>query len=939
MAVERDGVATAVGARRVSAALACLLVRANQSVSTDALVEAVWPDDPPAGADSTLESHLFRLRQLLEPDHQRGKPFTTVVRDAAGYRLAATTGQVDSLLFEQLAGEARDLLVTAQPERSLARCNEALTLWRGAPWAPHSDELWASASTARLYQLRSQVTRQRIESLLQLGDPESALTDVEPLLDADPLDEGLWELSMLAAYRLGRIGQALETYTRARSALIDHTGLEPGPQLRDLQSKILDHDTSLTGPARPAVPVTRPEPEVHVPSPRTKLIGRTVEVTDLLAAVSSEPLLTVVGSAGCGKTRLVIEVARQAASGFPDGVWFIDLTATNDAEQLLDTLTSTLGLAAPEVGTVTQALQAFTRTRRMLLVLDNCEHLLEEVADLVDALLDQRSETVLLATSREPLAIAGERVVPLLPLPVPTSDGDDATGLAQAPAVQLFLQSLTSAGPRPTVPSGGPEDEQKTHDLRLAAQICEAVDALPLAIELAAGQARSYTLEEILTRVRTDSASLARTGRGGSRHHATLSGAIKLSVDTLTPEELSLHQALAVVPGPVTTEVAAHLVGCSVGAAAAGLTNLVHRSMLNAIPPLRPGGPTRFAQLVTIRSQSLSVLTADTHQRLQQRRDAWVEDLMAAMPTIGHASELDWFKQIDDNLPAVRATLQHCLVEHPHRVGSFVAPRLTSYFFYRGMIVEWERWTRLAASSPGGEPFDRLVAGCCHVNAATQAGRGSFIRPWLDELESFQYPLSAAETVLLVHHMLNVVFAGYLSDEFDQSIRAAKVMRKFADDTGDPGADLFAELGQVACAAQTESAASIEPVVEDLFRRSTAAANHLAAWAAAALGVTSSLVSQRPDIGLRWSDEITQIFGEIGAEPSSAIVEMQGLLLAAGQPFEAVRTIARSRALARRAGTAWPTQRKSAEVLQAAQSQLAAADAERAYQQGFLDRG
>ena len=278
-----------------------------------------------------------------------------------------------------------------------------------------------------------------------------ALNDLDPLLDDEPLDESLWSMAMLAAYRLGRVGQALETYTRARRTLIEEAGIEPGQQLRDLQAKILDRDQDLQPPTRATNQPPTQQPEIHLPIRRTELIGRDDEVEALVAAATTHQLVTLVGPAGCGKTRLVIEAAQHAAPAFPDGVWFVDLTAANDHGQLLDAITSALGLAPPEIGTVTDALWTFARSRRMLLVLDNCEHLLDDVADLLDQALGQRSELALLTTSREPLDLDGEHIHTLTPLPVPSLqhlDPDETAALADIPAVRLFLQRLQVAAPQ-----------------------------------------------------------------------------------------------------------------------------------------------------------------------------------------------------------------------------------------------------------------------------------------------------------------------------------------------------------------------------------------------------------------------------------------------------------------------------------------------------------
>ena len=938
LAIERHAVSQPVRGQRVSAILAALLIRANQPVSSDALIEAVWSGSPPDGAATTLESHLWRLRQALEPDHQRGQPFTTVVHDGTGYRLAATDEQVDSLLFEKLTGEAHDLLVTDQPGRALTRCDDALALWRGEPWAPHSDELWATASTSRMHQLRAQLRRHRIECLLQMGNPETALNDLDPLLDDEPLDERLWSMAMLAAYRLGRVGQALETYTRARRTLIEEAGIEPGQQLRDLQAKILDRDQDLTAPTGPVDVSSARQPEIHLPVRRAELIGRDSEVAAVIAAVSAHQLVTVVGPAGCGKTRLVIEAAREAAPSFPDGVWFVDLTAAKDHGQLLDAITSALGLSPPEVGTVTDALWSFAGSRRMLLVLDNCEHLLDDVAELLDLALGQRSELALLTTSREPLAIDGEHVHNLSPLAVPSlRDLDHTEIVAEIPAVRLFLQRLHVTVPHFNTAATKNETGGDADTVRLAAQICQAVDGLPLAIELAAGQARSYTLDEILARVRSDSASLARTGRGGPRHHATLAGAIKLSVDTLTPDERTLHQAIAVIPGPLTTDLAAHLTGNSVGDAAARLANLAYRSMLTPLTPLRLGGPSRFSQLATIRDQSLAVLTPDSRQRLQQRRDAWVADLIADGPKFGHAGEGDWFSRIDDNLAAVRATLHHGLVEEPNTIGAFVASRLELYWIYRGMLLEWERWTGLAAASPAAEPFDRLTAGCSHVQASILTRRGGLAGRWMDDLEVYPLPLSKDQQAWLVHYMLSVMLACHIMGDIEEGRRAATLMRQLADSCKDPDADLMAEVAEVLTLSQTGDPTTVLPRIDEVWQHARRAKNRYATWAAAAAGMISGAVGNIPAAGLRWSEILLDVFEQAGAEHPTMATEMRGMLLAAdGQPYESIRAIARSRALARRSGERWPLQPETTQILQAAQASLPAAEAERAYKQGLL---
>ena len=282
------------------------------------------------------------------------------------------------------------------------------------------------------------------------------------VLAAEPLRERPWEQYMLAAARVGRVEDALAAYRRADRLFRDELGVEPGAELRQLQQLVLSGGAATTttrqinppavgllpggllpgglptgglsaaGP-NPIDPGALPgRPEVHLPRQRSRLIGRDKEVADLARRLSTAATVTVVGVGGCGKTTLAVATAARVADDFPGGVWFVDLTAALDAEQVGAAAASALGLAGDGTGTAVDTLRAFTRTRRMLLVLDNCEHVLDSVAELVDDLHVPGSRLVVLATSREPLEVDEEELVELAPLPV----GDAVT----SPAVELFLE-------------------------------------------------------------------------------------------------------------------------------------------------------------------------------------------------------------------------------------------------------------------------------------------------------------------------------------------------------------------------------------------------------------------------------------------------------------------------------------------------------------------
>ncbi|ODU06306.1 MAG: hypothetical protein ABS81_05110 [Pseudonocardia sp. SCN 72-86] len=490
--VELDNAPQRVPAGRLSGALAILLVHAGKPVGDDALADAMWADGSPR-TTSTLDSHVFRLRRVLEPGRRAGDPSSTLVREAGGYRLVVATDQVDSLRFARLAVDAADLLAQGAPDRALRRTTEALASWRGRPWGDAADASWASAAVARLDELHEQVRETHIGALLATGATEPALAELEIALAEHPLRERLWAHRMVALRDSGRRADALATYTRARTTLVDELGVEPGPELRAVHASLLADDapapTRALPPARTAA--------VHLPVARQRLIGRDAELDALTADVTTRPLVTLAGPAGCGKTRLAVEVARRAADAFPDGARFVDLTSATP-DRVLDTVCSAVELPPPVSGDAVAGLRTLVRDRRMLLVLDNCEHVVDAAAELVEQLLSAGPELAILATSREPLEVVDERVHVLGPL-------------AAGPAAELFLERLHD------VAGDHPADE-----LAVTAEIVAAVDGLPLALELAAGRARAYSLAEIAAQVRADASSLSRIGRGRASHHAAV---------------------------------------------------------------------------------------------------------------------------------------------------------------------------------------------------------------------------------------------------------------------------------------------------------------------------------------------------------------------------------------------------------------------------------
>ena len=441
---------------RLNAVLATLLLHLNRRVSTDLLLDAVWGESVTESSHSTLETHIWRLRRLLEPGRGRGQAANVLVNDAGGYRLLAQPDEVDSARFEQLGLEVLDLGTTQQPERALQAADQALTLWRGAPFEPVAERPWAVGPIARLNEIRAQLQERRIDAILGVGRPELAVGELEPLLADQPYRERLWWLRMLALHRAGRSEDALATFRTARRTLIDEVGIDPGAELVELQRQILDQDPALRPSAVQPAPTPPREVEVHLPRARP-VVGRAGELEELAAALGSSALVTIVGGAGSGKTLLGTAAARSAAATYPDGIWFVDLSVVESTADVAAEIVAAVKIAMPETSTPLSVLTAYGTDRRVLLVLDNCEQILDQVAEVAELLTEPGRQVRLLVTSRESLGVDGEAVITVGPLPVGSEVPTSGKGVG--PAVALFLERARStrppSPPRTSSPSAG----------------------------------------------------------------------------------------------------------------------------------------------------------------------------------------------------------------------------------------------------------------------------------------------------------------------------------------------------------------------------------------------------------------------------------------------------------------------------------------------------
>ena len=690
---------------RRRALLGLLALRTPDVVSVSALVDGVWRDRPPPSAAKTLRAHVAYLRRTLAAADLDG-----LIRTAPpGYALAVDADQVDIHRFEALSRRGRAALAAGAVDQAVQLLTAALRLWRGDVLADCPVGEWARAEVARVEQARLDVLEELFAARIASGGHVEAGAELETAVAQHPLRERLWELLMISLYRGGRQGDALGTYRRARETLVAELGIEPGPALRRLESAILRGDEALPAVSAPALTTPPPDPDpdgARLPVPITALVGRQQEIAEVAGLVAARRLVTLTGVGGCGKTRLAV------AERYPAGVRFVDLTALTEPESLPATVAAALGVPrAVDIGQ-TDALQRHLRPMSLLLVLDNCEHLVGAAARLIESLLGHCPELRVLTTSRETLGVLGEVAWPVPPLPIPP-DGDPTPGLAairEYDAVRLFLDRAAVSAVRDLTDA----------DAAALAAICSGLDGLPLAIELAAARTAVLTVPEIAERIHDP--VLLRYRQAGSRsHHNALSSTMAWSYDLLDPASQSRFRRLAVFAGGFTLDAARTVWSDAADPALEGMGGLLAKSLVAM--DRRPGG-ARYRLLETLRQYAGDRLAAHPEEEATARRRhaAYYRSLCEEIdrelrgPKLGDL--LDRLAVEHDNL---RAALVWYGAHQPGLEALRFASALARYCHLRGRYAEGRRWLRDALKHYDGPPVSELA------RALTEAARLAFL--------------------------------------------------------------------------------------------------------------------------------------------------------------------------------------------------------------------
>jgi predicted ATPase/DNA-binding SARP family transcriptional activator len=650
--------------------LAMLLLAAGQLVPADRLIDELWGEALPRDPAAALRTQISRLRRALGPAGG------SLVTADGGYRLSFHRRQLDTARFEDALAAAAH----AAGEQGLRILDEALGLWRGPALAEFAGRPFARPDAVRLDELRVVAQERRAELMLTLGPAENAVADLQAIVAEHPERERARGLLMQALYQGGRHTDALASFRSWRGYLAEDQGLDPSPALERIEQDILRH----------ALPVAQSVPQRArraLPLPVTSFVGRDEDrlaVTGLLGEVR---LLTLHGPGGVGKTRLALEVISRIGARYRDGICFCDLAALARPGSVTRAIATAVGVSERAFRPLDDQLVEALAGRQLLLVLDNCEHVADDIAVIAERLLRETRDITVLATSRERLGVDGEQVWPVKPLP---ADGPGS------PAMRLFLDRARAADP-----AAG----QETGDAEAIADLCAGLDGLPLAIELAAARLPGMTPGELAESLQDRFGLLAAGHRADSRHRS-LRAVADWSYQLLTTAEQALFDELSVFRGWFDIGAARAITAPDRdGTDVARLVlHLVDRSLITAG---RDGGAARYRMLETLRGYGLERLEQRGELDAARGRHArWAAELVTqAARGLRGAGEAGWAARLDAHIGDLRAA-HSWLTGHDTELSLRMCAELHWYALLRCQS-EVFRWAEVSAVAAAGSrsPF------------------------------------------------------------------------------------------------------------------------------------------------------------------------------------------------------------------------------------------
>ncbi len=680
-----DGVLADVPGDRLRGLLIALALEPGHAVPKATLVDWIWGERPPSGAANALQRLVSRLRKAL--------PEGLVEGQTDGYRLRVEPDAVDAVRFERLVGQARN----DEDPRRVRLLREALALWRGAAMQDVGlqDSAAFDAAVTRLEGLRLTAMEDRFDAEISLGHGVDLVTELTDLVAAHPVRERLVAALMRALVVTGRDTEALLVYQRMREALADALGVDPSPELSALHVALLRGELGRREENR----------KTNLRAELTSFVGRDADVAAVREFIAGHRLTTLIGPGGSGKTRLATETARTLLGDLPDGAWLVELASIGADGDVAQSALAGLGLRDALLGSAPNAepmdrLIAAIRERETLLILDNCEHVIESAASFAHRVLGECQRLRILATSREPLGITGEALWQVEPLALP-AEGADPGEIESSQAVQL-LQDRAGAVRKDLATDG--------RMLSNMARVCRALDGMPLAIELAAARLRTMSLDQLANRLDDRFRLLTSGSRTALPRHKTLRAVVDWSWELLTDAERMVLRRLSVFSGGASLEAAERVCvgdGVEQKQVLELLTALAEKSLLLAEGDSAP----RYRMIGTIKEYAGHRLAEAGESDLARHAHlAYFTELAeTAEPHLRRAEQLEWLAALEAEHDNIGSAMRGAIAAGEAHGAMRLAAGAGWYWWLSGHRAEGMELLIAATKTPG-EVTDEIRA-------------------------------------------------------------------------------------------------------------------------------------------------------------------------------------------------------------------------------------
>ncbi|MCM6776524.1 winged helix-turn-helix domain-containing protein [Nocardia sp. CDC159] len=781
-----DGGSIEVPGARLRALLIALALEPGRAVSKATLVDWIWGERPPADAANALQALVSRLRRAL--------PDGSIDVGSGGYRLAVAPDAVDAVRFERLLDQARG----GDDATQSRLLREALELWRGAPLRDvgGQDSEAFDAVIARFEALRLAALEDRFEAEIRLGRGPELIGELSEVVARYPVRERLIAASMRALGAAGRGAEALIVYQNARETLADELGVDPSPELSALHVALL----------RGEVGARQEDRRTNLRAELTRYLGKQADIAAVRELLADHRLTTLTGPGGSGKTRLALETAHTLLDDLPDGAWLVELASLGPSGDVAQAALAALGLRDALLGGAPHAqpldrLVAALRERETLLILDNCEHVIEAAAAFAHRVLGECRRLRILATSREPLGITGEALWRVEPLALPAEDADPGA-IASAAAVALLRDRAGAV--RKDLGSDAAT-------LSTMARVCRALDGIPLAIELAAARLRTMSLDQLASRLDDRFRLLTGGSRTALPQHRTLRAVVDWSWELLSDAERMVLCRLAVFAGGASLEAAEQVCagdGVERGEVLEVLTALTEKSLL--VPVVGDSGP-RYRLLDTIRQYARDRLAesgdADSARRAHLAYFTGLAE--TAEPRLRRAEQLEWLATLAVEHDNIAVAMRGALAAGDTGGAMRLAAAAGWYWWLSGHKSEGLELITAAADLPGAVDDDirAMVYGLVVHYLTSGPSDEQRVREWIHEAyrlsghSRVRYPLlglvGALERMLRGPDAMPTAFEPLLTDP-DPWVRAlARLqMGKMRIVLGQPGREADAYLSQ-----------------------------------------------------------------------------------------------------------------------------------------------